>query len=167
MKTLAMVLMLTAGVLYAAAAQNTAPQPMPGMSMMMNCPMNLKGTTVAAVDTKDGVAVSFTTNTENVAELRQSVERMAAMHASPAMSDAMKQGRMMPATVRYEQIPNGARLLLTPKDPATVIAFRAQVRAHVERMQKGDCSMMQDMMQGMMQGMMNRGGTGANPPVAK
>jgi hypothetical protein len=140
---------------------------MPGMSMMMNCPMNLKGTTVAAVDTKDGVAVSFTTNAENVAELRQRVERMAAMHTSPAMSDAMKQGRMMPATVRYEQIPNGARLLLTPKDPATLIAFRTQVRAHVERMQKGDCSMMQDMMQGMMQGMMNRGGAGAQPPAAK
>jgi hypothetical protein len=35
-----------------------------------------------------------------------------------------------------------------------------EVRAHVEKMQKGDCSMMHDMMQGMMGGM---GKPGANP----
>ena len=76
------------------------------------------------------------------------------MHSGQASSPAMMQGQMMPGTVKYEAIENGAKLTLTPKDPAKLAEFRAQVRAHVEKMQKGECSMMQDMMQGMMKGMM-------------
>jgi hypothetical protein len=76
-----------------------------------------------------------------------------APHGSEAPNEAMMQGRIMPGTVTYEAIQNGARLTLTPKDPAKVGEFRAQVQAHIERMKKGNCSMMRDMMQGMMQGM--------------
>jgi hypothetical protein len=61
-------------------------------------------------------------------------------------------------TVTYEATMEGAKLTLTPRDPAKLAEFRTQVRAHVEKMQKGECSMMQDMMQGMMKGMM--GGMG-------
>jgi hypothetical protein len=39
-----------------------------------------------------------------------------------------------------------ARLALTPKDPAKLAEFRKQVRANVEQMKKGECSMMQGMM---------------------
>jgi hypothetical protein len=75
----------------------------------------------------------------------------------------MMQGQMMPGTVTYAAIDNGARLTLTPRDPAKLAEFRKEVRAHVERMQNGDCSMMHDMMQGMMGGMMGGRGT-PNPP---
>ena len=77
---------------------------------------------------------------------------MAAMHSGDNKSAAMMQGQNMPGTVKYEAIENGARLTLTPKDATKLAEFRKDVRAHVERMQKGECSMMQDMMQGMMQG---------------
>jgi hypothetical protein len=164
MKRLALLLMFVSGVLVVAAAQNPPTpskpnMPMQGMSsgMMMNCPTKLEGTSVAVADTATGVTVTFTTKPENVAELRKRVEQMAAMHAPATGSDshAMMQGQMMPGTVKYEAVDNGARLTLTPKDAAKLAEFRKQVRDHVDHMKSGDCSMMQDMMQGMMHGMGN------------
>jgi hypothetical protein len=169
MKRLGLLLILVSGTLVAAGLQNPPAQPksgmpMPGMTqgmsqgMMMTCPTRLEGTSVAVADTATGVTVTFTTKPENVAELRKRVEQMAAMHAPVANgSDAMRMGQMMPGTVKYEAVDNGARLTLTPKDSSKLAEFRKQVRDHVERMAKGDCSMMQDMMQGMMQGMGNMG----------
>ena len=160
MKRVATMLMFAPVALFAAGVQSGQTEqkqgmPMTGMSQgMMSCPMNLQGTSVAVADTATGVTVSITTKPENVVELRKRVEQMAAMHSSQASSPAMMQGQMMPGTVKYEAIENGAKLTLTPSDPAKLAEFRTQVRAHVERMQKGECSMMQDMMQGMMKGMM-------------
>src|SRR5262249_1697744 len=83
--------------------------------------------------------------------------QMSVMHNIPSQSEAPKealmQGRTMPGSVKYEAIEAGARLTLTPKDPANLDEFRAQVRAHVERMKIGNCSMTRDMIQGMMHGM--------------
>ena len=134
------------------------PHQMHDMAMMQNCPMMLDSTDVAVVDTPAGIAVTITTTKpENVAELQRRVQQMSVMHntlhESKAPNEAMMQGRMMPGNITYEAIPNGARLTLAPKDPANISEFRAQVRAHVERMKEGNCSMMRDMMQGMMQGM--------------
>ena len=135
---------------------------MRGMGMMM-CPMNLQGTSVAVSDTSTGVALSITTSKpEDVAELRRRAEQMAAMHSVDRPSPSMMQGQMMAGIVKYEPIEKGAKLTLTPKDPAKLAEFRKQVRAHVEQMQKGDCSMMQDMMQGMMHGMTQGMPGGAN-----
>ena len=160
MKRVLLMLMLAPAALLAAGVQGNQAEPRRGMSMpgmMMNCPMHVQGTSMAVADTATGVAVSFTTKPENVAELRKRVEQMAAMHSPQSSSAAMMQGQMMPGTVKYEVIENGAKLTLTPKDSAKLAEFRTQVRAHVEKMQKGECSMMHDMMQGMMKGMM--GGT--------
>ena len=168
MKKIAMLSILVAVVMLGTAMQNTNQTPKMGMQgmSMMNCPMKLEGTSISVADTATGVALSFTTKPANVAELRKRLEQMATMHSTNAdrPSTAMMQGQMMPGTIKYEVIENGARLTLTPKDPAKLAEFRKQVRAHVETMQKGECSMMTDMMQGMMQGM--RGGMGkpsANP----
>ena len=139
--------------------------PMQGRGMMKACPMNLEGTSVVATDTATGVALTITTTKpENVAELRRRAEQMATMHAVDRPSESMMQGQMLPGTIKYEAIQNGARLTLTPKDPSKLAEFRKQVRAHVERMQKGDCNMMHDMMQGMMHG--QRGG-GMQPQPQK
>jgi hypothetical protein len=174
MRRVAMLLMLVPVALFAAGAQGaqTAPKPeipMPGMAQgMMSCPMNLQGTSVAVADTSTCVTVSITTKPENVVELQKRVEQMVAMHSGQASSPAMMQGQMMPGTVKYEAIKDGAKLTLTPKDPAKLAEFRTQVRAHVEKMQKGECSMMQDMMQGMMTGMMgNMGKPEAKPEPKK
>ena len=76
-------------------------------------------------------------------------------HETPNMSMMQMQGDMMPFSIQYEEVPNGVRLTLTPKDPAKLEEFRAKVRQHAEQMKKGECSMMQEMMQGMMQWMKN------------
>jgi len=158
MKRVLLVMMLVPSILTA-GTQTSPTEPKPGMSMpgmMMSCPMKLEGTTVAVADTRTGVTISLTTKPENVAELRRRVEQMAqmaTMHNTNHPSDAMMQGQMMPGTIKYEAIENGARLTLTPRDTAKLTEFRQQVRTHVQRMQKGECGMMGDMMQGMMQGM--------------
>ena len=78
---------------------------------------------------------------------------MAKMHSGS--SKAGMHGQMMSFSVKYEEVPTGARLTLTPKDLTQLDEFRTKVRQHVEQMKKGDCSMMQGMMQGMMGGMNN------------
>jgi hypothetical protein len=167
-----MMLMWVPVALFAAGIQGGGQtEPKPGMPMqgmsMMNCPMNLQGTTVAVANAATGISVSITTKPENVAEQRKRVEQMAAMHSGQASSPAMMQGQLMPGTVKYEAIDNGAKLTLTPKDPSKLAEFRTQVRAHVEKMQKGECSMMQDMMQGMMKGMMGGMGKPETKPEPK
>lgn len=58
-------------------------------------------------------------------------------------ADAGMPGMMMPpATAQAEDIPGGARLTLTAKNPADIDALRTAVRAHVDRMTSGACSMM-------------------------
>jgi hypothetical protein len=143
MKTLMSSLLLMSVVSFAGTPQ---------MPMMQDCPMKVTGAEVAVADTADGVAVTFTTKTGNVDELRKRVERMATMHSGSAgMPSPMMAGSMLAGTAKYTAIPGGARLTLTPKDPAKLADFRKQVRSHVERMAKeGSCSMMQEMMQGMM-----------------
>lgn len=123
------------GVVVAAGAQQ-------------NCPMKVSGAEVAVADTTNGIAVTFSAKTADVKELQQRVERMANMHGSTTTMPRM-QGGAIGGDVKYEALPNGARLTLTPKDPAKLAEFRAQVRAHVEQMKKGNCSMMEQMMQGM------------------
>jgi hypothetical protein len=116
------------------------------MQMMKDCPMALPGTSLAASDTAGGIAITFTTRADNVLELRRRVEHMAAMHTGEPRHEGMMNRHMLPGTVSYEPIENGARLTLTPKDPERLAEFRDQVRAHVAQMSKGECSMMEQMM---------------------
>ena len=154
MKRLMLLLMLMSSAMFVSAGVQKGPMEpkasAPGMKMMMdNCPMNLPGTDVAVSDTATGIAVTVTTSRENVAELRRRVEQMAAMHSGRHSRADMK-GQMMAGTVKYEAVENGARLALMPKEPATLTQFRTEVQVHLERMKKGECSMMHGMMPGMM-----------------
>src|SRR5579883_2402001 len=135
-------LLLVAGFLAAAAltmpaigtaqGQQTVP-PQTGMAgipmMMQSCPMQVAGAEVSILDTKDGIALTITTTSGNVADLRNRAERMAKMHSSEAMH-----GNMMPFTAAYEEVPNGARLTLVPKDSQKLPEFRNIVRQHAEQM---------------------------------
>ena len=121
--------------------------------MLQNCPLPLQGAKVAVADTANGSAVTITTESGKVAELRRSVKLMAKMHdAKEEKPGIMPNWMWISAAVKYEQVPKGARLTLTPEDPAQlcirVEAFRKQVREYAERMQKGDCSMMLQMIRG-------------------
>src|SRR5262245_13165270 len=137
--------MATVPVMGATQKETTPPQHgMASMSMMQNCPMQVPGAEVSIQDTNDGIALTITTSSGDVAELRRRVESMAKMHSNDGMY-----GNMMPFSVTSEEIQNGARLTLKPKDPAKLAEFRSTVRQHAEQMKKHDCSMMQGMMMGM------------------
>jgi hypothetical protein len=151
-------LMLGAFSLGNAAQNQTEPQHNMGphnmgpmLQMMQNCPMKVEGVKVAVADTTNGIAVTITTESGNVGELRRRVELMATMHSPNGDKPAMMRNRMIAGAAKFEEVENGARLTLTPKDPAQLEAFRKQVREHAQRMEKGDCSMMQGMMGGIQQ----------------
>jgi hypothetical protein len=147
--TAAAVILLALSAVAATQTQPATPEKhrMAEMQMMQNCPMQVPGSDVSVTDTKDGIALTITTKSGDVADLRRRTESMAKMH------DNGMHGNMMPFSVKYEEIPNGARLTFTPKDPAKLEEFRNIVRHHAEHMNKHDCSMMQGMMRGMMGGM--------------
>jgi hypothetical protein len=145
-------LMFAAFLTSVTAQERPAQQSNPAgmMSMMKDCPMSVRGAEIAVADTADGVALTITTKTGDVSELRERVKRMLAMHDIPA---------------KLETIDNGARVTLTPKDPTALTALRKQAREHVDRMTKGGgCEQMHQMMQGMKGGVM--GGMGRTPVPA-
>lgn len=132
-----------------------------GMAEM--CPMAVPGTTVSAQDTPSGEAVTFATSSSQVDELRRRVRAMADMHNSHhaggeaqgmghgAMDHGMMRGggmhgggtTMPPASrARVDDVEGGARLDVTPRDPAAVEQLRSAVRTHVEHMQKDGCGAM-------------------------
>jgi hypothetical protein len=123
------------------------------------CPMALPGAAVSVTDVDGGVALSFTTTTGDLAELRRRVHRMAAMHqhhqgrrmemgrahgGKHSMRGGMMgkaHGRMPRSTATAEDIEGGARLLLRPVDPGQLDALRAHARAHADGMPRGQCAM--------------------------
>src|SRR5262249_51022109 len=109
------------------------------------------GTDLSITDAENGIVLTITTKVGDVAELRHRVENMAKMHS--ASSNTAMHGNMMAFSVKHEEVADGARLTLTPKNSAQLDAFRTTVRQHAEQMKNGECSMMQGMMQGMMDGM--------------
>jgi hypothetical protein len=134
---------------------------MKGHDMAAMCPMAVEGTTARAEDVDGGAALAFTT-TGDVAELRRRVAHMAEMHEQhhrdghaahgeghgPMMHRDAKMGMMgdgmamPPATARSVDIEGGARLILTPKDPAALAQLREHTRRHAEKMASGQCPMM-------------------------
>jgi hypothetical protein len=65
------------------------------------------------------------------------------IHGGMMGSGGMREMQMIPAHATVEEIPGGARLVLTPNDPAQLTALRDHVRQHVAMMQRGQCPMMQ------------------------
>lgn len=147
-----------------------APQADPGAMpacVMQACPMAVPGTTLSAADTADGEAVTFTTTPEGVADLRSRVHAMAEMHnrhhqgAGPDPSPGgMQQGGMMggghmgpsggmhasmmppPSRAAVEDVAGGARLVVTPDDPAQLERLRTSLRERTRHMQDtGACGM--------------------------
>jgi hypothetical protein len=152
--SVAVAVSLTSFAIGSTPTQQSAPQrETSNMSMMQNCPMKVSGTDLSVTNVENGIVLTITTKSGEVTELRRRTETMAKMHS--ASSNADMHGTMMPFSIKYEEVPNGARLTLTPKDPAILEEFRSKVRQHAEQMKKGECSMMRGMMQGMMGGMKN------------
>ncbi len=125
-----------------------APPPRHGEMAMARdmCPMEVAGATVTPDDVEGGVALAFTTSGGDVAELRQRVWRMGAMHNQDHAPGGMMMeggGMTMPAaTATVAHIEGGARVVLRPNDPAQLDALRDHVRTHADQMARGECPMM-------------------------
>ena len=151
----------------AAPPVTAAQEPGRANHMMAMCPMQVPDTTVAATDTSDGEALAFTTRSGQVDELRRRVRAMVDMHnqhhelGNPTMQGGTGQGTMMgggpmgrgpsmhgkmmkppPSRAAVEDIDDGARISLTPDDPAQADTLRSAVRLHAEHMQREGCGMM-------------------------
>lgn len=139
---------------------------MGGMSMQ-NCPMSVPGTQVAAADIPEGEAITFTTSPERVGELRMRVRTMADMHnrhhqggQMEGMHGGTQHGQMMgsgsmessgaadghdammppPSRAVVQDVDGGARIVVTPADPADLDRLRSTVRMHAEHMRDtGTC----------------------------
>jgi hypothetical protein len=129
------------------------------------CPMAIDGTTVDVSDSDDGVALTFTTKAADTSELRARVESMAHMYETHDMHGGMMWHHMgghmgsgmghmggqhieakgpMPATTcTVTDVDGGARLELKPKDASDLESLREHVRWHQQRMQGGECWMLQ------------------------
>lgn len=133
------------------------------------CPMAVPGTQLAAAETRDGEAVTFTTTPDRAAELRTRVRAMAEMHnrhhqggdGMGGMHGGLHHGEMMgggsmgssgggdamammppPSRAAVEDVEGGARLIVTPNDPSDLDRLRSAVRMHAEHMQQsGTCEM--------------------------
>ncbi len=126
-----------------------------GMGMMAMCPMDVPGTQVSVADAPDGEALTFTTSSGDVDELRRRVHAMAEMHNAhhaaaaaqgmgAAAQDGAAAGHAMPPPSRatVEDVPRGATVHVTPNDPADADALRAAVRSHAAHMQRDGCAAM-------------------------
>ncbi len=109
------------------------------------CPVSLATAKVDLKDTSTGIAVVFTAEPAEVAELRRRVELLAKTHRAPH-EEPVDVDRMPAGAMKYETVPGGARLILTPMDPARLTLFRSRVHALVEKMREGDCRIMPEVM---------------------
>lgn len=154
-----------------AQEQPSSPMPAAGGDMMQQlragCPMVVEGSDVAVADTQEGVALTFTTEAGDVGDLRARVQHMAQMYGMHAgqrgmmwhhmggqgqgrggpgmdMGHMAGRGPMPAATATVTEIDKGARLELRPTDASQLDALREHVRWHQQRMESGECWMLQD-----------------------
>lgn len=156
-------------------APPTMPSGMPGTGggmmdqLRAGCPMVVQGTDVSVVDTDGGVALAFTTDAGDVAELRTRVRSMAQMYGmhrgqggmmwhhmggagmghggrgmgGAGMGHMAGRGPMPAASDTVTDTDQGARLELRPTDPSQLEDLREHVRWHQQRMRSGECWMLQ------------------------
>jgi hypothetical protein len=141
----AFLLLLSALVILSGCAHSAQPPPDQG-GMMAMCPMTVPGTQVYAADTANGEALTFTTGPDQVAELRIRVHGMANMHNQRhgGMGGGQGMGGMRkspPSRAWVEDVENGARIAMTPNDPADLQKLQSAVRMHATHMQQHGCRM--------------------------
>jgi hypothetical protein len=118
--------------------------------------MEVPGTRMSAEDTATGIALTFATTPRQSEELRERVRTMVEMHnrhhgmgggehAAHVGGSGTGHGgdtphRMPPPSrAAVEEVENGARIVVTPNDPADLNELRSTVRAHAEAMREGRC----------------------------
>jgi hypothetical protein len=152
-RTLAMVA-LGLSVALSGCASMTSTTGAAGMMKGMNCPMGVSSAQVAVVDVGEGTAaLAFSTSSVgDVVELRRQVKAMEEKHnrdhaeGGRMLGDQDRGGAMMKvevpmpaATATFEEEPDGARLVLRPRDPATLDAVRKHLMMMAARLTGNGC----------------------------
>jgi hypothetical protein len=105
------------------------------------CPLAVPQTTLSASDVEGGEALTFTTASSQVDELRSRVHGMAEVHARHHAEGGGPGGMgPPPSSTEAEDVSGGARIVLRPKDPGDLERLRAFARDHAERMQREGCA---------------------------
>lgn len=115
------------------------------------CPLGVRGATVVAEDTADGIALSFTSRDKSD-EMRKRANDAAAQHGPGEHVGGGHEGRhgqggdhglqmLQSPTARSiaEDIDNGARIRFVPADPAEKELLRAKLRGRADAMNAGSC----------------------------
>lgn len=143
---------MSAVLLFAFGCGSTQSQPVKpppeAPAQSASCPMMMKDAQIAATDGEHDVTITFTTSGDP-APLRAHVREMGAKHDQMAHGGGMNGGgmagqmKMVPSHAAVDDVDHGARMVLTPDDPAQLAALRERVHSHVEMMKSGTCPMME------------------------
>ena len=132
-------------------AQTTSPTLTKGESPR-GCALGVSGATVAAADTPDGIALSFTSK-DRAAEMRERANDAAAQHGPGERLGRGHDGRhghggdhglqMIQAPTAKsaaDDIDGGARIRFVPSDPAEKELLRAKLRERATAMNAATCT---------------------------
>jgi hypothetical protein len=138
------------------------------------CPTVGEDVSLEVSDTESGVALEFTTATDDVDDLWRRARHMADMYAmhdghgqmmwhymggehmepdeghgagmmGGPVGEMMHEGGPMPAAdATVEDLEEGARIVLIPDDAAQLETLRQHARWHAERMRSGECWMLEE-----------------------
>lgn len=116
------------------------------------CPLGVPETRIAIEELPDRVVLAFTTSSDRVPALRSRVADQAAQsgpekHEGPghdgmhgaSHGHGLRLWDMPASRAIVEEIPEGARLHVTPLDPAELGALRAALRGRVRALEDKDC----------------------------
>jgi len=155
----ALVVCCVVGLAALACKPENAPAPVAGgtsdaaFDPYESCPVKVPATTATAINTKDGVALFFSTIGANVGEVRRRTTALAhRLDAEPdaasAQGDASanvpasavpRRPGLVPLHATVEPTPDGARLVLVPKQATDLGVLRTYARAQADRMRLGVC----------------------------
>lgn len=110
--------------------------------VMAMCPMSVTGTTVTASNTVNGGALTFTTSSGEVAELRARVRAMAKVHGEHHAGSAMNGASTPLSWATVTDVEGGAALVIEPNDAGDLEALQAAIQASAQRLQRNGCDLM-------------------------
>lgn len=140
--------------LIGTAACTTGNAPPPSLTQAdtaVGCPLGVRGATVTAGDTFDGIELTFT-SPDRTAEMRQRVNDAAAQHGP---GERMGQGHngqhghgadhglqimQLPASRTVsEEVENGAKIRFVPVEKGDLVLLRTKVRERAASMAAASC----------------------------
>ena len=117
-------------------------------TMRTTCPLGVTNAHVVYDDTATGAKLTFSTTPDRLAELRERAHNASALHGNGehvgqghdgkhglgSGRHGIRPNHMPPSTAGVEDTPDGARLIITPRDAKDLEELRRGLKARVEKM---------------------------------